>query len=138
MFENLGNTSIGTDWTFIVIARIGPTVLHIFTTGLIGYALALACKEKRYLRLGSAYLLSVVIHGLWNGLTITSSIAGLDLENALLPSYWMPAGSIALILLAAGIFALLIRANRELRSTETETQDVGLIKESIQPKEQNT
>jgi len=138
LFENLGNTSIGTDWTFIVIARIGPTVLHIFTTGLIGYALALACKEKRYLRLGSAYLLSVVIHGLWNGLTITSSIAGLDLENALLPSYWMPAGSIALAFLAAGIFALLIRANRELRSTETETQDVGLIKETIQPKEQNT
>jgi RsiW-degrading membrane proteinase PrsW (M82 family) len=138
LFENLGNTSIGTDWTLIVIGRIGPTVLHIFTTGLIGYALALALKEKRYLRLGSAYLLSVVIHGLWNGLTTTSSIAGLDLENALLPSYWMPAGSIALILLAAGIFALLIRANRELRSTETDTQEMGLTKETIQPKEQNT
>jgi phosphotransferase system glucose/maltose/N-acetylglucosamine-specific IIC component len=88
--------------------------------------------------LGSAYLLSVVIHGLWNGLTITATIAGLDLENALLPSYWMPVGSIALAFLAAGIFALLIRANRELRSTETETQEVGLIKESIEPKEQNT
>jgi hypothetical protein len=118
LFENLGNISVGLSWSTLVLARIGTSVMHIFTAGLIGYTLALAWKENRYLRLAAAYLLAVIIHGLWNGLTIVSTIAGLNFENAILPANLMPTSMVAMIALTTGCFVLLIQANRKIHRKE--------------------
>jgi hypothetical protein len=67
----------GEDWAFLVFARIGTGTIHILTTGLVGWALALAWGENRYLRLGAVYLLAVSIHGLWNSLTLVTAFTNL-------------------------------------------------------------
>jgi uncharacterized membrane protein len=44
--------------------------MHITSSGVLGWAIASAQLEKRYRRLVLTYLLSVSIHGLWNGSAI--------------------------------------------------------------------
>ncbi len=89
LFESLAlSSSSGNDWLYLVIARIGTAVIHILTTGLTGWALALAWREKRYLRLGAVYLLAVLIHGSWNSLSLLSSFGEFTdgtTESALTP-----------------------------------------------------
>jgi hypothetical protein len=135
LFENLGNISLGLSWSTLVLARIGTSIMHIFTAGLIGYTLALAWKENRYLRLGVAYVLAVVFHGLWNALTILSTIAGLEMEDSILPWYLMPTGGIALFVLASGLFVLLILGNRKAQSEELEMQAALHIADNSEKKE---
>jgi hypothetical protein len=54
----------------VVLARVGTGAVHIFTTSLVGWGLASAWSQGRYLRLALAFALAVGLHGLWNGLTI--------------------------------------------------------------------
>ncbi|MGD8455769.1 MAG: PrsW family glutamic-type intramembrane protease [Anaerolineales bacterium] len=135
LFENLGNISLGLSWSTLVLARVGTSVMHIFTAGLIGYTLALAWKENRYLRLGAAYVLAVVIHGLWNAFTILSTVAGLEMEDSILPYYLVPTGGIALVVLASGVFVLLILSNRKVRRESDGMEKVLQTAENPETKE---
>ncbi len=56
-----------------MLARTGTSAVHILTAGLTGWALALTWQKRRFLPLLLAYLCSVMIHGLWNGLTLMYS-----------------------------------------------------------------
>ena len=70
LFENLFLSSGGGQWVSVVLARIGTGAVHIFTTSLVGWGLASAWSQGRYLRLALSFALAVGLHGLWNGLTI--------------------------------------------------------------------
>jgi hypothetical protein len=69
LFENLFLSS-GGQWASVVLARAGTGAVHIFTTSLVGWGLASAWSQGRYLRLGMAFAVAVSVHGLWNGLTL--------------------------------------------------------------------
>jgi PrsW family intramembrane metalloprotease len=120
LFESMSLAADGTSWIFIVVARFGTDIIHILTAGLTGWALALAWRERRYLRLAVTYLCAVAIHGLWNGLTVFSTfaaLASLQGNNANLKLIEQ-VGEVApygLIFLAVGGFAILLLANRSLR-----------------------
>jgi hypothetical protein len=68
--ESLGflASSTGTGWYTLVLGRLGTGVLHMVTTALMGWALASAWQNRRYLQLGLCYLLAVSFHGIWNTL----------------------------------------------------------------------
>ena len=68
----------GDQWVSLVFARIGTAVVHILTSGLTGWALAYAWRDRRYLRLGATYLGVVLLHGLWNGLTVLIVVGDLS------------------------------------------------------------
>lgn len=138
LFENLFNIPIGPLWSGLIVTRLGTTILHIFNTGIIGYTLALAWREKRYLRLGAAYLLAVILHGFWNGLAIIIVMVGLNLGDTFSPSFWLPAGAIFMIGLPIGLFTALILINRKLRREGAGSQDIELITDPNQRKEQTT
>ena len=54
LFENLGNTSgAGTGWALLTTSRISTLLLHSFTAGLVGWALASAWTQRRFLRLAN-------------------------------------------------------------------------------------
>ncbi len=118
LFENLGLSSQSPDWAFAVIARAGTSMLHIITAGLIGWALVLAWREGRYGRLVLTYLLSVGIHGLWNGLTLLTLTNIIDItETAYLVPFQglgalAPFGIGGLFLLSLGLLLASNRANR--------------------------
>ena len=71
LIESLGLASSGSEWASLAVARMGTAGVHILTTGLSGWALVLAWRQNRYLRLGGVYLFNVAFHGLWNALTLT-------------------------------------------------------------------
>ena len=117
LFENLFITAPGEQWALISIGRIGTTTMHILTAGLTGYALAGAWSRGRYLRLGAFFGLSVLIHALWNGLTVLSVAATLQLPNNSAFSFTRlgQTAGIALFALYILVFAGLIFINRRLR-----------------------
>jgi hypothetical protein len=122
LFENLGNTSVGGEtWAILVSTRITTLLLHCLTTGLVGWALASAWTEKRYLRLGITYASAVIIHGLWNGLAVISALSSLEGQvDVALPVNILLYGNIATIgLVVLGAFNLVfyISFNALLRNS---------------------
>ena len=72
LFETLSAAgNMGNGQSVILLGRAGTDLLHIFTTGIIGWAMISDWKLKGWFKLFSVYLLSTVIHGLWNGLALT-------------------------------------------------------------------
>jgi hypothetical protein len=120
LIESLALTSNGEEWSTLVLARTGTSAVHILTAGLTGWALALAWQKRRFLQLLLAYLCAVMIHGLWNGLTLIYSF---NLLSTLQDSSWTstvvhavgPGVPLVLVLLAIGCFATLVVINRSLR-----------------------
>jgi PrsW family intramembrane metalloprotease len=104
----------GADWVGVMVGRAGTDLLHIVTTGIVGWALASAWSEKRYLRLGATYLLAVMLHAIWNALGVWT---GFDpyihpLTQNQLSGVVAPIG---LGVLAVIMFSILYFANRRLR-----------------------
>jgi len=122
LFENLGNTSAGGEaWALLVTTRISTLLLHCLTTGLVGWALASAWSQKRYLRLGITYAFTIVLHGLWNGMAVLSAISSLEgqVYNEI-PANLQQIGSLAtigVIALATFNLVLYIGFNAVLRNS---------------------
>jgi hypothetical protein len=106
LFENLGNTSGASEtWALLASTRISTILLHCLTTGMVGWALASAWSQKRYLRLGATYAFAVLLHGSWNGMAVLSSISSLQGQvEVVIPTYLQQIGNFASI----GIIVLLI------------------------------
>jgi hypothetical protein len=118
LFESLAFTSSANDWALVAGARIGTGVIHIVTAGLTGWALASAWRRRSYVRLGLAYLTAVLLHALWNGLTLLatgSQLAGIRLGgNEFLYNLALVAPLGLGVLTLAGLI-LLLGANHRLR-----------------------
>ena len=116
LFENLFITPPGGEWALVSIGRIGTSTMHMLTTGLTGYALASAWSLKRYLRLGGIFGLAVLIHALWNGLTLLS-VAGVLPESAGLGDLARigQLTALGLVMLFLFLFSGLVITNRRLR-----------------------
>jgi RsiW-degrading membrane proteinase PrsW (M82 family) len=120
LFENLGNTSGGgTDWALVAASRMSTLLLHCFTAGLVGWALASAWSQRRYIRLGISFTIAILIHGLWNGMAVLSSLGSLqNISNVSIPRSLQQAGTYTtVVLIVIGVLVLIafIGFNRFLR-----------------------
>jgi hypothetical protein len=75
--ESLFISSASPNWALAAAARAGTSAMHIFTAGLVGWGLGEAFVRRKPLRLLAAYGAAVVIHGLWNGLTLAMTYGNL-------------------------------------------------------------
>ena len=111
LFENLGNTSAGGDaWALLAASRITTLLLHCFTAGLVGWALASAWSQRRYLRLGITFALAVLVHGLWNGMAVLSAASSLQsVANISIPASLQQLGALASVgIIALGVLVLVL------------------------------
>jgi len=117
--ESLALTSTGAGWALAVFTRIGTGAVHILASSLVGWALARAWGHGKYLQLGTSYLLAVLLHALWNTLSIllvlsylpgVLSDVGIGYLSAV-PGELIP---YALALLALLAFLSLLAMNRAL------------------------
>lgn len=122
LFETLTSVNTPDGWAAIVAARLGTNVMHLLTSGLMGWALASAWAEKRWLRLGAAYLLAVALHGIWNAAAVLVAFGSLSVGHAgwSLPEYLPVTASIFLFVFALLAFSSLLLYNRRLRRTAAE------------------
>ncbi|MCC7118107.1 MAG: PrsW family intramembrane metalloprotease [Anaerolineales bacterium] len=103
-------------WIVLGLARAGASLLHILLTGLMGYAIVGAFKEKRFGRLALTYGAVIAIHGLWNAYAIGASIFG---GGPLFgkPEWinFLPASIFGIMTLSVGMFVLIFVVNSKLR-----------------------
>jgi hypothetical protein len=119
LVESLGiSPSISNSGNILPIARAGTDLLHIVTTGLMGWALVSAFQEKKFLRLGLTYLTVVLLHGIWNALSL-SLAAGTAIEYIPNPSPILNNLSLVsvlgLIIMTIINLAILFHANKTLQ-----------------------
>jgi RsiW-degrading membrane proteinase PrsW (M82 family) len=120
LYESLNMVSLapGIPWIEVAVSRVGTDILHITTSGLVGYAIASTGRDGRYLRLAGIYLLAVALHGVWNLFSMLAGISSwLDLPvDGLLGVLQGPVFSPLLLgLMTAVLLVLLIFVNRRLR-----------------------
>jgi hypothetical protein len=110
-------------WGVGIGVRALSSLMHICASGIMGWGIASALLEKRYLRLGGAYLTSFLIHGLWNGSVVVLVYGAAQM--ALTHGRQLDFAAIILILVGLGILVLLLGMilvflplfNRQLRPT---------------------
>jgi len=105
-------SSTSTDWLGFVVGRLGGTLLHIFNGGLLGWAMANAWQGKKPAKVVGIYFLTVLLHGIWNGLAI------LELSPQVIA-----AGNLTYIFLA--VYALILLVAFVLFSRKVERQAAG-------------
>jgi hypothetical protein len=108
-----------TEWATLLFTRIGTGLLHITTSAIMGAAIVLDWRERRYLRLLGSYFLAVSLHGLWNALAMvfTFSTLATFLEQ---PGRWselQPAMIVAISGLVVVLLAILLLSNGRWRRT---------------------
>jgi hypothetical protein len=119
LFENfMLGAGAGQDWAFVAIARMGTSLIHILTAGLMGWALARAWHGKRYLQLGVTCLIAIAIHALWNGMVILTMVSDLFGSQVALPESLTVVESISpavFVVMILGCFLSLLGFNAALR-----------------------
>jgi len=118
LIETIGVSSQTGEWASLLFSRIGTGLLHITTSALMGAAIVLAWRERRYLRLVGTYFLAVTLHGLWNTFAMLFTFSGLAelLGQPGLLSTLQPIIVITMSILAMGLFAILVLSNRKMRN----------------------
>ena len=130
LLENLlyfANVVTAEDWLFMVIGRAGTGVLHMFGSGLVGWALARTWRNGKWPFLGLMTLLAVAFHGLWNALAL---LGGLGPSLAYSPNpafgqellFYLPL--ILLFLIEVGALVLI---NRHLRKDQSRMESADLL-----------
>lgn len=108
------------DRLYTLTGRLGTGLLHTFTAGLNGWALAATWRDGKYARVGLSYGMSVLIHGAWNFFAL---LMGLHTAADELPSLVNPALTGMAVWVLSGIAFLLlislIAFNRQLRHEPT-------------------
>jgi hypothetical protein len=106
---------------FGLSARMASSLMHITLSALMGWAIASARLEKRWLRLAGVYLLCSLLHGLWNGSALLAVYG--SLRFLLQDTNYDPLGTLAMISGVALLLLVLILVaiglpglNRRLRS----------------------
>ncbi len=120
LIESMGYLAapMGEGWTGLIIGRVGTGVLHMAASGIMGWGLASAWHEHKYLRLAKAFLFSVFIHGLWNAIGLLMGMAEFLEPVNQLNLILIRIGTIApfaLIVLTVCLLALLLIARRNLK-----------------------
>ena len=123
LMETLGNLSAPAEelWLVLVATRAGTGLLHMTASGLVGWGLASALGQGRYLRLVGAFFSASLLHSLWNVAALAMGIVPLLYPASAAPSAgtaawlgraapWVLAGLMLLF------FAVLRSMNQTLRA----------------------
>jgi len=119
LIESLNASGDGTvSWPAIVSVRAGTSLLHMTASGLVGWGIVSAFHEKRPSKFFAAYFTAAAIHGLWNACAVGVGVSMIG-EYIGKPEWLyniIPAMLCGMSVLAIGMFAVLIAANRKLRN----------------------
>lgn len=109
-------------WALTAVARTGTAMVHILTSGLVGWGLVQAWGQKKYLLLVLSYAGAVAVHGFWNGLSLLAVFSALAAQVQLADSLsglseWLQVlAALCLMAMAIGAFFSLTRINKHLRN----------------------
>ena len=119
LVETIGVSGQAGEWASLLFSRIGTGLLHITTSALMGAAIVIAWRERRYLRLIGTYFLAVLLHGLWNtfAMLFTFSTLAELMEQSGRLSTIQPILITIMSLLAVILFVILLVSNHRMQKT---------------------
>lgn len=126
LLETMGMLSapVNDAWAGVVIGRVGTGLLHTVNTGLVGWGLAVAWSQERYMELGIIFLLAAGLHSIWNIFSILLGISPifnlLGVDSGLMARLGT-AAPITLGVLILTLYLLLAGFNQRLRSPADKT-----------------
>ena len=115
LLENVFNSTLGGvgAWPASAVARVGATVMHCFTGGLVGWGwgqfwswFGRDGKKKRFrylLYLPGAYVAAVLIHSGWNALSVGAVLLSAVTWLHLGGTAWMALAGVGIIGIAAAL-----------------------------------
>jgi hypothetical protein len=111
-------------WAVTLGMRAISGAMHMLAAGLVGWGIAYARLEKRYLRLIGMTFLAMLLHGVWNAGAVFTIAGGVGVmlsmpDFDILGSIMMLAGTGLLFFLMTGMFLALILINIRLRTSPT-------------------
>jgi hypothetical protein len=119
LIESLNASSDGTTgWAVIVSVRAGTSLLHMTVSGLMGWGIVSAFRERRILRFFAVYISAVALHGLWNACALGAGLSAMG-ESLGRPEWlfrFIPATVGGMAVIGVGMFFVLIASNRKLQS----------------------
>ena len=80
-FGNIANMVIVEDWYYLLLARIGTSLLHMGTAAFMGWALMATFKDHKWLRILGVYTACVILHGGWNFFAIIDGFSELPMQS---------------------------------------------------------
>lgn len=107
-------------WGVTLSVRAITSGMHMLATGLVGWGIAYARLEKRYLRMVGMILLAMFLHSVWNAGVVFTILGGVRTMLAM-PNFdilgisMTIGGAGSLLVLIAGMFAAFFVINRRLR-----------------------
>jgi len=121
LIESLNASADGTtNWPFIVGVRAGTSLLHMAVSGMVGWGIVSAFREKKYGRLAGSYLSAILIHGLWNACAIGAGISFLG--EFVGQDDWavrfLPAAVGGMLTLILGMLIIIVKTNRNLNASQ--------------------
>lgn len=117
---SLSGFGSGEEWLVLILGRMGGSLLHVFTGGLIGWGLTSTWQEGRGLKYALSFFSSILVHGLWNGIVLCASVLPIifsDSEHTVLvnaPFIFY----ILLVLLATGLLIAFTIFSNQLRTRQ--------------------
>jgi hypothetical protein len=121
LLENLGMLAspVTQGWAELVIGRTGTGLLHMVTSGFVGWGLVLAWRKRNYVSLVGAYMLAVFLHGLWNMTSVFMAVEMLFPDGEVGSEFLTvmgQAGPWFIGILSLVLLMMLYTANRRLNS----------------------
>lgn len=132
IIESLNASADGSvGWPVIVTVRAGTSILHMTTSGLVGWGIASAFKEKRIGRLIAAFSSAVLVHGVWNAAAAGTGLSAIG-ESIGKPEWifnYIPAFLCGLLVMGLGMLAVMFASNRKLRTNPVPPPQIEVKKE---------
>ena len=121
-------------WGLTLSIRAITSGMHMLATGLVGWGIAYARLEKRYLRLIGLALLAMFLHAVWNAGVVFTILGGVRTMLAtpnidFLGAAMTIGGAGLLLILIAGMVVALFTINRRLRGSALSTSQSAEISE---------
>lgn len=128
LFESLGaNAGAAPEWVNLALGRSGASLLHIFNSAMMGWALVSAFRERKFIRLGLVYTLTIITHGIWNAIGVLFGLLSLPELRAFIPPAMKSAVPYEYVLLGIALLLLaaLVAMNHQLARQHVENEYNG-------------
>lgn len=124
LLESLGMaaSAVQSDWSAVMLARVGTAILHVTSTALVGWGLGAAWQKRKYFQLGVVFFLAFLLHSIWNAFGLLLGFVPFVTFSGIVSSLNLT-GPIALVILALVMVLILIGANRYFQQTNAEEEN---------------
>ncbi len=116
------------DWLILALGRAGTGVLHILASGLIGWGLARAWRDGKWVFLGITASAAIILHGLWNAVSLVTGVASLVMMDSTLTIWQNFLYSVpTLVIFFISIIGMMVINRHFMKQNHSDTAEVEMF-----------